>query len=269
MLEHLIVGFFGGLHRACWGAYKDSPFEDFSKTSFFRSLFLGSFWGLFLYFFLPFVGVERSEYSLVNVFLMSLVLDTIVLEFYKLFFRKEKQDKYLIPSRFNILGKRVSNIMRIIVGVVINLVVFGAFYLWFKVDLNIESTVRKHITTFILGFIFGVFEAFGGSWKDAPFEGFEPLKFFRSPLISAFWATILSSTQMNLAVLLLSTGGATRMTVELHKAFLKGYKSGKFKSDKPVFKFWAKNRKLFFPYYIFTWIIYIFLLIDGVLKVLF
>ena len=34
------------------------------------------------------------------------------------------------------------------------------------------------------GLLPGFFTAFGGSYKDTLFEPFEPLKFFRSPLVS-------------------------------------------------------------------------------------
>jgi hypothetical protein len=35
----------------------------------------------------------------------------------------------------------------------------------------------------------GWISAFGGAWKDAPAEGFQPLKFFRSPALAALVAT--------------------------------------------------------------------------------
>ena len=38
----------------------------------------------------------------------------------------------------------------------------------------------------------GWLTAFGGAWKDAPVEGFETFKFFRSPGISLAWAILVS-----------------------------------------------------------------------------
>jgi hypothetical protein len=60
MLIFSIIGFFAGLHRACWGAYKDSPFENFKSQSFLRGLFFGTAWAAVLYYLLPILGIERS-----------------------------------------------------------------------------------------------------------------------------------------------------------------------------------------------------------------
>ena len=40
------------------------------------------------------------------------------------------------------------------------------------------------------GVVPGLLTALGGSYKDTLFEPFEPLKFFRSPFITALWYII-------------------------------------------------------------------------------
>ena len=41
------------------------------------------------------------------------------------------------------------------------------------------------------GFVPGFFTAIGGSYKDTLFEPFEPLKFFRSPIVCFIWYVII------------------------------------------------------------------------------
>lgn len=266
MLSYLVVGFFAGLHRACWGAYKDSPFENFNKYSFFRSLILAPAWALAFYWFFPFLGIERQTYQLLHVFLITVVFDTVSLEFYKLFFRRESQAVYKIPSRFNILGKKVSNDRRAILGVTFSIGFLALFWFLTRFDLTLNHLFYFVLVGFFGGFLMGMVEAVGGSWKDAPFEGFDRLKFFRSPLISAFWGLLLVFGQQNLGLLVFSAVGATRMTVEVHKAFLKGYRSGKFKATKPTFSYWAEHREWFYPPYVLTWLVFIGLLISSLIS---
>ena len=43
-----------------------------------------------------------------------------------------------------------------------------------------------------VGGLGGWISAFGGAWKDAPKEGFQIFKFFRSPIIASLFALGLS-----------------------------------------------------------------------------
>ena len=44
------------------------------------------------------------------------------------------------------------------------------------------------VTELTVGALGGWYSAFGGAWKDAPIEGFQLFKFFRSPLQAAIRA---------------------------------------------------------------------------------
>lgn len=266
MWSYLLVGFFAGLHRACWGAYKDSPFENFSKQSFYRSLILAPAWALAFYWLFPLLGLERQSYQLLHVFLIALIFDTVTLEFYKLFFRNESQARYKIPSRFNILGKKVQDEWRRYIGIVASIGFLLLFYGLSRFDLTVSGWLLAPVG-FLVGFLMGMIEAVGGSWKDAPFEGFDRLKFFRSPMISGFWGMVLIFGQTNLGMLVFSAVGATRMTVEVHKAFLKGYRSGKFKATKPTFAYWAEHRSQLIPPYVVSWLVFAGLLLSSLLVV--
>jgi hypothetical protein len=81
----------------------------------------------------------------------------------------------------------------------------------------------------MIGFFAGLIVAIGGSVKDAPYEGFKPATFIRSPIIGAVAAPILGALIPNAHwfLLFLSVIGFERIIVEIHKMF-RGKKPGKF-----------------------------------------
>lgn len=81
------------------------------------------------------------------------------------------------------------------------------------------------------GLVPGLFTAFGGAYKDTLFEPFEPLKFFRSPIVGFIWYIIIDMIYKNEPVVL-KMGLASmmeRLTVETYKAIYKP-EPGKFKN---------------------------------------
>jgi hypothetical protein len=85
------------------------------------------------------------------------------------------------------------------------------------------------------GLLPGFLTAFGGSYKDTLFEPFEPLKFFRSPIVCFVWYIIINSIYVNDAVIL-KIGLCSmmeRLSVETYKAVYKP-EPGKFKNCKCV-----------------------------------
>ncbi len=284
MLIYIFFGFLGGLHRALWGGYKDSPYEPYKISKSLRSVIIGTSWGIILFIIFPFIGIQSETIAPAYIFLMTIALDTITTEFYKLFIRTEPQGKYAIPSMFHAWSRQISNFQRILICMSLTLFLGGLFYILTQINtylipipkitvgsltgiyggiiiafLEVIETVlfQSAIRGGTLGLVGGILEATGGMWKDAPFEGLEPLKFFRSPLVGLFWGTILSFNQPNLAVLFLSILGADRMTIELYKTFVIRKKIGKFKADKPTFPEWVTKRNIFVLPYVVTWAIFL------------
>jgi len=84
------------------------------------------------------------------------------------------------------------------------------------------------------GLIPGFLTSFGGAYKDTLFEPFEPLKFFRSPIICFIWYIIIDKIYKNEPVILkLGSSMMERFTVEFYKAIYKP-EPGKFKNCKCV-----------------------------------
>ena len=69
-----------------------------------------------------------------------------------------------------------------------------------------------------VGFLSGLAVALGGAIKDSPYEGFDPVKFMRSPIIGAIEGGAINSViQLHPEILFLSVIGAERITTETYK----------------------------------------------------
>ena len=112
-----LIGAMSGLFSSCWGAYKDSLFEEFQLKRYFRSVLFGFVLGLALSALLEFKGITGVNLGVF--FMMVVTLERLATESLKAFIRKEDQKKYKIPSRLHILGKTVkNNYTRILVGII-------------------------------------------------------------------------------------------------------------------------------------------------------
>lgn len=71
----------------------------------------------------------------------------------------------------------------------------------------------------IIGFISGLAVAIGGAIKDAPYEGFDPVKFIRSPAIGTVEGLIIVYVvpKINPYVLFFTVIGTERVTTETYK----------------------------------------------------
>ncbi len=255
MFQFLVAGIMAGIHRASWGAFKDSPDEGFEPKKYLRSVLVGPIWSLLLFFWFR---TQVITVPLIFVFLTVILLDTLSVEIYKLFFRIEDQKKYKIPSKIHLWRIEVkSEWQRNLAGLLLSFVVVVVFRLLFLVNLSTSLNSRFWMGV-LLGFAAGLCEAVGGMWKDAPFEGFEPLKFFRSPIVGAIVGSILFLFQTNLGVVLLATFGADRMLIETYKTFVLRRRNGKFKSKKPLFSRELSLRKYLVVPYSITWIYLVF-----------
>jgi len=106
----------------------------------------------------------------------------------------------------------------------------------------------------LVGSAAGWVSAFGGAWKDAPIEGFETLKFFRSPAITATYAFLISRLDGRMLIVALCALGFTVATLETYKTFFFPSKPrGKF-ANKPIFyPDWLRFRLRFVPLYVGIW----------------
>jgi hypothetical protein len=107
-----------------------------------------------------------------------------------------------------------------------------------------------------VGAIGGWYSAFGGAWKDAPIEGFQIFKFFRSPLLAAGFAYLLFRLGATPVQGTFGAIGFTVATTETYKTFFFPSKPrGKFAGKPVLFPHLLRWRYRFAPLYAGIWVI--------------
>jgi len=228
----LVVGALVGLHVASWGMYKDALYEGFCARKYARSVLVGAAAALVLQLTLHFALDTAGGVLLL--FGTAYALERGLVESWKAFLRNEDQGKYFIPMCFAVFGRPVADrgLRRLaglgyvlgVVGVVVTLAALGT-----------PNGARPPLWLLLaVGTTGGWISAFGGAWKDAPKEGFQLLKFFRSPGMALGYAALLSQLTGSYTVVAFGALGLTIATIETHKKFDRPRQApGKF-SGKPV-----------------------------------
>jgi hypothetical protein len=249
-----VVGFSSGLHAASWGMYKDAPHEGFELRKYLRSVLLGAGIGAASASALSLDAATARGVALL--FGVAYVIERALAEIYKTFLRQEDQSKYTIPMQFAVRGRIVeSRALRAATGL-------GYFVLMVSVVVVLAAWQRAHAgppsigALALLGAAGGWLSAIGGAWKDAPVEGFQLFKFFRSPAIASCWAVVLGHLTPDLVVVMLAAAGYTVATTETWKTFcFPNHPRGKF-AGKPIrFPALLRLRQRVIPVYAAVWLV--------------
>jgi hypothetical protein len=183
------------------------------------------------------------------------VLERGAIEFWKTFLRNEDQSKYFIPMQFAVFGRLVHGRgRRLGIGFAVAGAVIAAF-LAIHFSSRAGAPPRSLLLVLLIGSTGGWISAFLGAWKDAPIEGFETLKFFRSPVAAGIYALLLSPFTTSYMLIALAALGYTIATLETYKTFFFPSKPrGKF-SGKPIrFPEMLERRKRFAVVYAAIWV---------------
>ena len=226
----LLVTVVSGLYTSLWGAFKDSPYEGWKPRTFPRSIWfhLALFALLYL---VPPLRARLGDLTLFQLFFLIMGLERFLAEIYKGFFRTEDQGKYFVPSRITFFGRHVdSDLARYAAGTAIVAAVFAV--LW------IEMPVERFWVFLVTAYATGLLVSLGGAYKDAPFEGFRPLKFQRSGLVLALLSPLFyfanpGGPAVGVGFLIYMNGGLERFAVEYYKTYVQRNMSGKFRPDLP------------------------------------
>lgn len=247
------VGALSGLHTATWGMYKDAQYEGFTWPKYLRSAVLGICAALVVEALFRFDLATAS--GAVMLFGMAYVLERGMVEFHKSFIRTEDQSKYFIPMAFAVGGRVVpSGPARVAAGIAYATVV--GMVLAALESLQRNGRGLSPLTLLLAaGCTGGWISAFGGAWKDAPKEGFQLLKFFRSPVVSLVYALLLSTLTDRLVVIAFGALGFTIATIETHKMFDQTHVRGKFAGKPVLFPETLELRRRFVPIVVLTWIL--------------
>ena len=238
----LLVTVVSGLYTSLWGAFKDSPYEGWKPRTFPRSVYFHVVIFAVLYL-VPPLNERLVTLSLFQLFFLIMGLERFLAEIYKGFFRTEDQDKYFVPSRITFFGHHVgSDLARYAVGTLIVSAVFAVVW--------IDVTVERFLWFAVTAYATGLIVALGGAYKDAPFEGFKPLKFQRSGFVLAalsplFYFANAAETPVSLGFLVYMNGGLERFAVEYYKTYIQRTMSGKFRPDLPRIQSCIDTREKF------------------------
>ncbi|HXT68333.1 MAG TPA: hypothetical protein VN700_01150 [Vicinamibacterales bacterium] len=247
------IGMLAGLHTATWGMYKDSIHEGFFWPRYFRSPLVGIVMGIIASVIAK--PALDSAASIVSFFGVVYVLERGAVELWKTFLRNEDQSKYFIPMQFAVFGNVVqSQARRLLIGAIITSAVCGTFLVvhYGAPRLNLQD---QKWTVFAIATISGWISAFLGAWKDAPVEGFQPLKFVRSPLWSGFWGLLLAHFNFSILVVMMAGLGFTIFTLETYKTFFFPSKPrGKFAGKPILYPDMLRRRQPFIALYAAIWV---------------
>ena len=253
-LTAVIIGAVAGAHASTWGMYKDAIHEGFTWPKYSRSIVVGAVAGLVLQAALRFELASAGAW--VVFFGIVYATERLLLELWKGYIREEDQSKYFIPMQFGILGKPVKS-RPVRWAVLAGVLAVLAFSVWGVVALQRAfPDLAPWVVLVTIGAFGGWLTAFGGAWKDAPVEGFETLKFFRSPLISLFWAVLVARFTDNWLYIGVAGAGYSVAAIETYKTFFFPSKPrGKFAGKPITHPEMLRTRYYFVPLYVAIWLV--------------
>jgi hypothetical protein len=249
----LAIGLLSGAHTSTWGMYKDSPHEGFTWRKYLRSILLSGAiavaWEIAVGF-----DLARAWMRFV-LFGLTYVTERGLVELYKTYLREEDQSKYFIPMQFHVMGRVVeSRRVRWSVAAGWVVVVLGVVF-GLRAFQDAGTGVAGWMVVLLIGSIGGWLSAFGGAFKDAPVEGFETFKFFRSPLVALFWAAVVAWFSRDFLHIALCGLGYTVATIETYKTFFfPNTPRGKFAGKPVLFPRLLTWRYRFAPLYAAIWV---------------
>ena len=259
------IGAAAGLHTAIWGMYKDAPHEGFTWRQFVRSILISTVAGPLL---AAGTGIRPTAAGpLVLLFGLVYATERAISETYKTFFRQQDQSKYTIPMQLAVFGRPVmSPVVRALVGVGYAGAIIGGVYLVAGLQQAFAPLPRLG-TALTVGALGGWYSAFGGAWKDAPIEGFQFFKFFRSPVLAAAFAWLLLGLTASWPAVMFGAIGFTVATTETYKTFFFPSKPrGKFAGRPVTFPDMLVRRYWAVPVYVMIWFGIIAITLTAVVR---
>ncbi|HYW30650.1 MAG TPA: hypothetical protein VE869_04015 [Gemmatimonas sp.] len=242
----VLVGGASGADASIWGMYKDAAHEGFAWPRFWRSVIIGATAALLIQLVLQ-LPLPRPS-AILLLFGLAYAAERGVVETWKTFFRDEDQSKYAIPMQFALRGIPVQQRgARVTAGVGYIATILLAGYLLSRFDVGTPTLLRAAGGGFIVGLVIAV----GGAWKDAPIEGFETLKFFRSPVLTTAFSILLFPIGESVLLAATAAIGYERAASENYKTFFfPSRPRGKFAGKPVTHPEMLRNRRKFVPAYL-------------------
>jgi hypothetical protein len=257
-----MIGLLSGTHAAIWGMYKDAIHEGFAAARFARSVVVG---GLVAVALQAALGLALpSAAALAVLFGLAYAAERGVVEVWKTFVRDEDQAKYFIPMQFSVRGVPVaSRGARLAAGAGYAAIVALCVAVIARLDRAAAAPPTAAIVA-LSALVMGSIVAFGGAWKDAPKEGFDAIKFFRSPCMTVVFALLLSRLTDSCLQATVAALGYERAAAETYKTFFfPSRPRGKFAGKPVLYPEMLGRRRRFVPAYVAIWVV---VLASGMLA---
>ena len=245
-----LIGLLSGTHTPIWGMYKDAVHEGFAISRFSRSMCVGVFAAVALQ--MVFSFPLPTAAGVILLFGLAYAAERGIVEVWKTFVRDEDQSKYTIPMQFAVRGVLVrSRGLRLAAGAAYVAVVAMILFAFSRVP-GPPSFGR----TILVGLAVGGIIALGGAWKDAPTEGFDPLKFFRSPSLTVLFTLGLAMLTDSYLLIAVAAIGYERAAAETYKTFFFPSKPrGKFAGKPVLYPEMLRRRQYYVPAYVAIWLV--------------
>lgn len=249
-----IVGLLSGAHAAMWGMYKDCVYEGFGSWCFARSIIVGAAAAVILQ-----AGLHLplpTPPAVILLFGLAYAAERGVIEVWKTFIREGDQSKFFIPMTFSVRGVPVrSRGLRLLAGAgyvaVVGLCLVAVARLQGE-----PSAAPSLVSTVMVGLTVGIVIATGGAWKDAPKEGFDVMKFFRSPSVTTACAIALSAVTDSYLYIAVAAMGFERALVETYKTIRASTSApGKFAGKPELYPALRTRRQRILPVFLGVWVL--------------
>ena len=190
-----------------------------------------------------------------------------MIEVWKTFVREEDQGKYFIPMQLSVRGVPVMDRrLRLAAGAAYVATVALCLVAIAKLD-RVADAPPGPFAVALVALALGAIVAIGGAWKDAPKEGFQLLKFFRSPAMTVLFALALARLTPSVLQASVAALGFERAAAETYKTFFfPDRPRGKFAGKPVLYPEMLTRRRRFVPAYVAIWLAVLLAGVAGVLP---
>ena len=257
-----LVGIASGADASIWGMYKDAPHEGFYWSRFIRSMLIGGVAAIAIQ--MLFALRLPAPGAVLVLFGLAYAVERALVEGWKTFIREEDQSKYAIPMQFAVKGKPVRSRAARWIALGVTLAFIGVAA---TVMQAVSRSTSSILYAALAGLIAGMVIAVGGAWKDAPIEGFDFLKFWRSPALTVIAAVLLFPLIGNAVLAGIAAIGYERAASENYKTFFfPARPRGKFAGKPILFPAELRSRRYFVPPYVVLRVALLWIVVTAVVR---
>jgi hypothetical protein len=257
--EYIIYGLIGGLTGIFSFGSINKEEGILNILTNIKNVLIGFFLGLLIYVFFDFNNIFNINYGIF--FVMLLGFERLFIRAVGRLFEDEEIKPENNKGKVVICEKIYGNyLFKIFIGTIFLVLLFFLFYLPYFIKINLSNVIINGAIWGAIGGLIG--SGIRGAWKHSKKYGFDFIRFFRSPAIAFLFGGIFSliNSDLSASVILFSSIGGERMTVDLYKRFFKKNSDEYLMKEKKYFK----NKIIFKE--ILKWMCFVLLIIIGIFQ---